>query len=155
MRELTNAIIGRIAVIVKLIGSAVMLLCGALYAKNAQRAELLELTQAERLLEIFKYIKSEIEEFDTPLYALLKNCGIDGGVDALLAQIAYENLKKAVSEAQKLGRGYKKEDIRTCERLVSALESEKNRLKERVRETRAISRVKGIGISAAAVILLL
>ena len=73
----------------------------------------------------------------------------------LLSQIKSESLKKAVIETQRLGRGHKKEDIRICQNAVSVLEGEKKRLEEGVRETRAISRVKGIGISVAAVILLL
>ena len=77
-RDLTNAITGRIAVIIKLLGSVVVLLCGALYAKNAQRAELSALLEAGELLEFFKYIKNEIEDFDTPLYAILKSRGVEG-----------------------------------------------------------------------------
>jgi len=151
----TDAICGETAVIVKLVGSAVMLLCGALYAKNAQKNAFEELAEAERLLEVFKYVKNEIEEFDTPLYVALKSRGIEGGIDGLMSQISFENLRKTVSEAKKIGRGYKKEDLRVFDRVVSRLEDERKKLEAKAREAKVISRVKGIGISAAAVILFL
>lgn len=141
--------------IFKIVGSATVLLCGVLYARHAQKGVCAELAEVERLVGIFKYLRNEIEEFDTPLYSILKTQGIEGGIEGLLSTVECEKLRAAVSDAEKLGRGYKKEELRICDRLVSRLENEKKSLEIKVRETKVMSRVKGLGTAAAAVILLL
>ena len=90
--------------IFKILGAATVIFCGVLYAKNAQRGIGEELAEAERLLGVFKYVKNEIAEFDTPLYSVLKSRGIEGGIDGLLSGISSKKLREAVAEAKKLGR---------------------------------------------------
>ena len=139
--------------ILKIVGSVVVLLCGAFYAKLSQREVKEELLEAEYLLDIFKHLKNEIEEFDTPVYTVLKSHGVDGGADRLLSGVKSEKLRTAIYSVKKLGYGYKKEELRVCDRLISNLEVEKNRLDAKVKEAKAMSKVKGIGVAAAAVIL--
>lgn len=141
--------------IFKIVGSAVVFLCGALYAQNAQKEVLCELDEAKRLLEVFRYLKNEIEEFDTPLFEALQAKGVKGGVEELSLSVSTARLGEIIGEAKNLGRGYKKEELRICDRLVSRLENEKKSLEAKARETKVISRVKGLGTAAAAVILLL
>ena len=141
--------------IFKILGSVTVLLCGALYAKNAQKGVGEELFEAEYLLELFGYLKNETEEFDTPLYTVLKSRGIDGGIEGLVEKVRCEKLRAAVVDAKKLGRCYKKEELRICNRILSNLENEKKRLETKAKETKVMSRVKGLGTAAAAVILLL
>lgn len=140
--------------IFKIVGSATVLLCGALYAKYSQKGIADELSEAERLVGVFRFLKNEIEEFDTPLYEILKSKNIDGGIDGLIASVTSSRLREIIFEAKKLGRGYKKEELRICDRLVTRLEDEKKSLEAKAKETRVISKVKGYGVAAAVVILL-
>lgn len=141
--------------IFKIVGSATVLLCGALYAKNAQRGIGEELAEAEYLLGVFRCLKNEIEEFDTPLNDVFKSHGVDGGIDGLLKEVKSQKLRTAAGDAQKLGRGYKKEELRICNRLISNLEEEKKHLEAKAKETKVMSSVKGLGTAAAVVILFL
>lgn len=143
------------AMIFKLIGSATVLACGAVYARLSERKYSDELEEYRRLLELIKYMKNEIEEFDTPLNVILSSRSIYGGIPGLLSSLKSERLKRATEEARLLGRGYKKEELRICERLLNRIGAEKDRLEAKAEEERVIARVKGIGASVAAVILLL
>ena len=131
------------------------MLCGALYSHNAQKAVSQELSEAERLLEIFKYLRNEIDEFDTPIYEALRAKGVEGSIEKIFSSVSSEGLRGAISEARLMGRGYKKEELRVCDRVVSRLEEKKKLLDAKAKETKVISRVKGLGTAAAAVILLL
>ena len=139
--------------IVKLVGAAMVLACGAIYAKSSRVETERELSEAEYLLNIFKHLKHEIEEFDTPIYTVLKSYGIDGGVDGLLTEVKSERLKTAIRGVTSLGYGYKKEELRVCARLIDKLEEERKFLENKAKESKVMSRVKGIGIAAAVVIL--
>lgn len=140
--------------IFKILGAATVIFCGVLYAKNAQRGIGEELAEVEFWLEFFKFLKNEIEEFDTPLHAVLKSRDIDGSIEGLLSAVKCERLRAAVSDAKNLGRGYKKEELRICTRVIERLENEKKSLDAKAKETKVMSRVKGLGTAAAAVILL-
>ena len=139
----------------KVFGSALIFLCGALYARLSSSATLGELEEADRLLKLFSHIKNEIEEFGTPLNSVLLREGIEDGVEGLLLSVRHKRLSLAVGEARGLGRGHKKGDLRICERIISRLEEEKRRLVKSASEVRVLSRVKGFGTAAAAVILFL
>ena len=139
--------------IVKLLGAAAVLACGAFYAKKSRAEIERELAEAEYLLGIFKHLKHEIEEFDTPVYTVFKSHGIDGGVDGLLTEVKSERLRAVILGAKSLGYGYKKEELRVCDRLIDKLEEEKKFLENKTKESKVMSRVKGLGIAAAVVIL--
>lgn len=140
--------------ILKLVGAAVILSCGALYSSAARREVKRELDETDRTLSLFRYIKSEISDYGTPLDAIFAARGISGGMDGLLSSLS-ENLRAEISEARALGRGYGNEELRICDKLLGRLEARKKALENRVKEVTAISRVKGYGISAAVVILLI
>ena len=150
--RLTSVIFGRIAVIFKLLGSVVLVLCGGLYANRSQAVIKSELGEVEELISVFGYIKNEIEEFDTPLDAVLEAKGIKGGIDRLLASCS-ERAFEAAKEAQKLGRGSKNEELRICARIIERLESERKALAKKADEVVVLSRVKGYGTAAALIIL--
>lgn len=141
--------------IFRVVGSLLIFLCGALYANLSGSAVLCELDEAGRLLRLFSYLKSEIEEFGTPLNAALSREGVDGGVEGLLSSVRSKRLLAVLGEANVLGRGHKKGDLRVCERIISRLEVEKSRLEKAASEAKTLSRVKGFGTAAAAVILFL
>lgn len=140
--------------IFKLLGAAALVICGGLYAKHSQKHINDEVKEAERLICIFVYLKNEIEEFDTPLVEALKEKGICGGVDGLLASCT-GRLYDAVKESEKLGRGYKSEELRICARVIDRLENERKILVKKAEEAAVLSRVKGYGIAAALIILLI
>ena len=139
----------------KVLGSFLIFSCGALYAHFSSSAVFGELEEANRLLRVFSYLKNEIEEFGTPLNSVLLREGIDRGVEGLLSSVRSKSLLSAIGEARGLGRGHKKGDLRICARIISRLEEEKRRLEKSASEARVLSRVKGFGTAAAAVILFL
>lgn len=140
--------------ILKLVGAAVILGCGALYSNVARRDVVRELDETERTLSLFRYIKSEIADYGTPLDEIFAARQISHGMDGLLSSLS-ESLRAEISEARSLGRGYGNEELRVCDKLIGRLEARKKALENRVGEVTAISRVKGYGISAAVVILLI
>ena len=145
---------GRTALIVKLIGCAIIFSCGALYSSAARRDALRELAETEGALTLFRYIKSEISDYSTPLDEIFASRQIFGGINGLLESLS-ENLQAELCEARKLGHGYGNEELRICDKLIARLEERKKRLESKAKEVTAISRVKGFGISAAVVILLI
>ena len=140
--------------IVKLVGSAIIFFCGALYAISAKRDAVRELAETDRALALFRYIKSEISDYSTPLDEIFVSRQIFGGIEGLLESLS-ESLRAELYEARALGRGYGNEELRICDKLIGRLETRKKLLEARVKEVTAISRVKGFGISAAVVILLI
>ena len=140
--------------IFKVIGSAAVLLCGALYSKFSQISVTSELVEVKRLISLFRCLESEIGEFGTPLNRILLQNGVDGGINGLVTSVTSDRLRTVVKEARTLGRGPKSGDVRICTRICAALEAEKSRLEASVGEVKVISRVKGLGIAAAVVILL-
>lgn len=132
-----------------------MLWCGAMYAKCEQKAVEDELEEIERLLEIFICIKNEIEEFDAPLHDILKRKGVENGIEGLISKISSATLRNDLAEAKKLGRNYKKEELRTCGKVILSLGERKKLLEVKVKEKIVMSRVKGIGGAVAVIILLL
>lgn len=140
--------------IIKLVGAAVIFVCGALYSSAARREVLRELDETDSVLSLFRYIKSEISDYGTPLDEIFAARGISGGPDGLLSSVS-ESLRTEISEARALSRVYGNEALRVCDRLMGRLDTRKKLLESRVGEVTAISRVKGYGISAAVVILLI
>ena len=140
--------------IVKLIGSAIIFCCGALYSSVAKRNAVRELAETDRVLSLFRYIKSEISDYSTPLEEIFASRQILGGTKGLLESLS-ESLRAELYEARALGRGYGNEELRICDKLIGRLEARKKLLEAKAKEVTAISRVKGFGISAAVVILLI
>lgn len=138
--------------IFKLFGAVILVLCGGLYAKHSQNRVKAELEEAETLIGLFCYIKNEIEEFDTPLDAVLEAKGIKGGMGRLLDSCP-DSFFEAVKEAARLGRGSKSEELRICVRTIERLEEERRALAKKAEETVVLSRVKGYGTAAALIIL--
>ena len=140
--------------IVKLVGCAIIFCCGALYSSSAKRDAMSELAETDRVLTLFRYIKSEISDYSTPLDEIFASRQVFGGIEGLLGSLS-ESLRAELYEARALGRGYGNEEIRICDKLIGRLETRKKLLEARAKEVITVSRVKGFGISAAVVILLI
>ena len=140
--------------IVKFIGCAIIFLCGAIYSSSVGRDAANELAETDRILALFRYIKSEISDYGTPLDRIFEARGIEGGIEGLLGSLS-KGLRSDLYEARALGRGYGNEELRICDKLICRLEARKKALEVKAKELTAIARVKGFGISAAIVILLI
>lgn len=138
----------------KLLGAVFMIACGALYSRFASRAAAEELEENRRVLELFRFVKSEIADYGTPLDCIFAQQGIAHGVDGLFASLS-PSLRDEIGEAARLGRGYGKEELRICDKLIARLEIRQKKLSDKLSEVSAVSRVKGLGLSAAVIILLI
>ncbi len=138
----------------KLVGAAAVLACGAFYSYSERRLASRELEETEGALGVFERVRSEIADYGTPLLEILSGCGISGGVDGYLGTLSPE-LAELLCGARALGLGYRNEELRLCERLISLLKERQKALEQRAREVSALSRVKGYGLSAAIIILLM
>lgn len=138
----------------KLLGAVFMISCGALYSRFASRAAAEELEENRRVLELFRFVKSEIADYGTPLDCIFAQQGIAHGVDGLFATLS-PSLRDEIGEAVRLGRGYGKEELRICDKLIARLEIRQKKLSDKLSEVSAVSRVKGLGLSAAVIILLI
>ena len=140
--------------IFKLLGALLLFLCGASYSRFASKSCAHELDETLKTLELFRCLKSEISEYGTRLDVFFEARGIRDGVDGLLDGLSKE-LGEELAEARRLGRGYGTEELRICDRAVSRLEARAKCLEGRLGEVKAVSRAKGLGLSAVAVILLI
>lgn len=138
----------------KLLGAVFMIACGALYSRFASRAAAEELEENRRVLELFRFVKSEVADYGTPLDCIFAQQGIAHGVDGLFATLS-PSLRDEIGEAVRLGRGYGKEELRICDKLIARLEIRQKKLSDKLSEVSAVSRVKGLGLSAAVIILLI
>ena len=140
--------------IFKLFGALLLFLCGASYSHFASKASADELDETLKTLELFKCLRSEIGEYGTRLDVFFEERGVKGSVDGLLHSLSKE-LEEELSEIRRLGRGYGSEELRICDKAVSRLEARAKRLEGKLGEVKAVSRAKGLGLSAVAVILLI
>ena len=137
--------------LVKLFGVCAVIASGFFYSRLASRRAAEKFAESDRVLELFRYVKSEISDYGTPLDVIFAAKGM-GGIEELLSEVSGE-LAELISAARSLGRGYGKEELRICDRLISCLEGYRSRCLEKLREEKAMAKVKGLGISAAIVIL--
>ena len=140
--------------IIKLLGAGAVMLCGAAYSLTVQKKLKNEIEENLSALRIFKKIRCEISDFSTPLYDIFASEGINGGLCEYLDSLSPQ-LQELLAEAKLLGRSYKSGELRLCERLLGRLEDRQRLLSSKLGEKLAIARVKGFGLSAATVILLL
>ena len=138
----------------KLAGATAVLACGAFYSYSERRLASRELEETEVALGVFERVRSEIADYGTPLWEILSGCGISGGIDGYLDGLSPE-LAELLEGAKRLGRGYRNEELRLCEQLLTRLKERQKALEQRAREVSALSRVKGYGLSAALIILLM
>ena len=137
---------------VKLFGATLLFACGAFYARGARERAEKELFEAERAHLLVLRIKNEIADYGVPLNEILKSFGVDGGVESFLSSLSCERIMDSLADLRLIGYGYGKEELRICDRLLESLEVLKKEMAVRLREVTAISRVKGYGLAAAAVI---
>ena len=117
----------------KLVGCAVVLLCGAAYPRLCARERRLARGQAETLLALVRFVREQIEYYRMPLDAILARCDgdilcrfgkgstllerfdatpwQDGEIGAIAREFAHE-----------LGRGYFSEQLTICQRALKRLE---------------------------------
>lgn len=145
---------GRNAMIFKLLGALLLFLCGASYSRFATKSFAAELDETRCALDLFVSLRSEISQYGTRLDAFFEARGVAGGVCGYL-DVLSKGLGDELSEVRRLGRGYGTEEIRICDKAVSLLEARAKRLEGRLSEVKALSRAKGLGLSAVAVILLI
>jgi len=141
--------------LIKLIGAAMLFACGGYYSKTAREKAEKELSEVEFALSLIVRIKSEIADYGVPLGEILKSAGVNGGSEGVLRELTCEKVKECLCDLNLIGRGYGKEEMRICDKIAEGLGALKKETEARVREVTAISRVKGYGVAAAAVILLL
>ena len=138
--------------IFKLLGACVVIACGGFYSRLAAHRAKERLVESESLLALFKYVRGEIGDYGTPLDEIFNSKGICGGVDGILSDLSDE-AAKLLEDAHLLGRGLGREELRICDRLISELEAYRCRCLEGLRVEKVMARVKGLGASAAIVIL--
>lgn len=140
---------------VKLFGAALLFLCGALYSRSACERAKKELDETDFVISVITRVKNEIADYGAPLGDILKSFGIDGGTEELLLRVSCKSVREALRKLSLIGRGYGKEELRICDEILEQLAELKKSLNEKLKEVTAISRVKGYGVAAATVILLL
>lgn len=136
----------------KLIGTAILLLCGGLWANGQTRQERREATQVAALCDLFSHMGEQIETLCLPLDeilnsvspALLSACGLTSPVspDALspLAdQLRDSDAADIVARATaQLGRGCREDQVRLCRATAQSLSACRERMMGEVtRNTRA------------------
>ena len=138
----------------KLVGVAAVLACGAFYSYSARKSAFVELEENERALALFHSLKNEIADYGTPLWEFLSKNGVNGGINGYINSLS-PALSALLADAIRLGRGYRNEELRLCEALISRLEARQKELAQKARDATVLARVKGYGMSAAVIILLL
>lgn len=124
----------------KLLGAAMLVFCGTMYAERRTREEREQLARFDGFCAVFSHIRSQIEMLCLPLDeifrrmppAMLYACGCEGNValtaspvemlSRAAAGIADEVAREALEDAvSRLGKGTREDQLRLCGGAVDAL----------------------------------
>ena len=148
----------------KLIGSLLIILASVVssffYEKNLKE----NLKNTVEICELIKYIKSKIEYFSTSINEILQsyetdNCHIKEYVlkkDKFNCSYLDKSVVNQVNDFfDKLGKGYKKEQITLCDYTISLLESSVTNLKENYPKKAKLFRSLSLFFAIGCVIILI
>ena len=150
----------------KLLGGGILLLCGLLFPRFAERERQEDALQTVRLIALVRFIRSNIEFYRIPVGDILAKCDRKlrdsfGGGDSLAAMVAGTEWcdarvgKIAEEFAAKLGKGYFAEQRRICDYTLTALDDLAGKKAAMAEKRRKTEKVLCLGGAAAIVILLI
>ena len=155
--------------IIKLIGSGVILVCSIFFTISHRRFEERKLRTLDGLIALITYIKGQVDCYALPIGEILSrlparifcdcNCpegaeSIDEIVDKCRIYLEEESLRLAEGFASEFGSTFREEQIRRCDHYISSLEAERRVLSDEVIKRSRVGSALWICSSLALLILL-
>lgn len=157
--------------VLRLLGAAILSLCGVLFAAHLNRNAERHLREAEAWIALLRFVKAQVECFSLPMGEILcrcdadilRNCGCFASVppksfSAMLEVSAFcddECEKIARAFAEEFGRGYRDEATRGCDYYLAQLEAYKNALAKKLPAQKKMNATLSVCGALAVVLLLL
>ena len=123
----------------RIIGGTAIILSCTMAASYINSLEKRKIEQAEALIELVKYTRDQIDSYAMPIEKILL------GSKEILIKIGKENIKSfselsegCIEECRKtillfgesIGKGYREQQVKMCDRVLSELESIRKKLAE-------------------------
>jgi len=153
----------------KVLGGGLIILCGYICGRSVCQREERKLRQVDGLIALVSHIRDMIDRYLMPIDRILRECDgellsacgfsdehdsffemIDGAVffdDGICAEMQ--------SFAEELGRGWRESQLKLCDRCLSSLVRERDRLSADLPRSRRATMTLAIAVSAGITILLL
>lgn len=157
--------------VLRLVGAALLSLCGVLSASALNRRAERRLREVESWILLLRYVKGQVECFSLPMNEILarcereilQNCGYVGTVapKSFLALLDASSLHDADAAktvrafAEEFGRGYREEQTRGCDYYLSLLEARRRTLAEKLPAQKKLNSTLCLCAALAIVLLLL
>lgn len=127
---------------IKLIGGALIMIFSAGAASYIVSCEKKKIEEIEGFIALLRYIRNQIDCFSVPMETILSSCpeilsklGVDETTTSFSELISKcdmtsgEECKKIIREfALSLGKGYREQELKKCDKAIGELENIKNRM---------------------------
>lgn len=156
---------------IRVLGAAILSLCGVLFARQLNRRAEARLHEVEAWIALLRFVKGQVECFSLPMReillrcdaAILRGCGYAADVapksfSGMLEASSFcdgECEKIARAFAEEFGRGYREEETRGCEYYLAQLESYKETLTKKLPAQKKMNATLSVCAALALVLLLL
>ncbi len=156
---------------IRILGAAILSLCGVLFAAHLNRRAENRLGETEGWIALLRFVKGQVECFSLPMGDILARCDAgllrDCGYGATLAPKSFSGMIEASSFcdrdceriarafAEDFGRGYREEEARGCDYYLAQLESHKEMLSKKLPAQKKMNATLSICAALALVLLLL
>ena len=155
----------------RIVGAAILSLCGVLFAAHLNRRAECRLRQVEGWISLLRFVKAQVECFSLPMseillrcdQAVLQSCGYPADIppksfSAMCEASTFcdaECVRIARAFAEEFGKGYREEEMRGCDYYLAQLEAHKEMLAKKLPVQKKMNATLSICAALALVLLLL
>lgn len=153
----------------KVLGGGLIILCGYFCGRSVCQREEKKLRQTEGLIVLVSHIRDMIDRYLMPIDRILKECdvemisacGLSGECDDLIKMVDEavfldDGIRAEMqSFAYELGRGWRESQLKLCDRCLSSLTRERDRLSADLPRSGRATMTLAMAVAAGITILLL
>ena len=157
--------------VLRLLGAAILSLCGVLLAAHLNRRAECRLRQVEGWISLLRFVKAQVECFSLPMSeillrcdrGLLQTCGYSADIapksfSAMIEASGFvdgECARVVRAFAEEFGKGYREEEMRGCDYYLAQLEVHKEALAKKLPAQKKMNATLSVCAALALVLLLL
>ena len=154
----------------RIVGAAILSLCGVLFAAHLNRRAECRLRQVEGWISLLRFVKAQVECFSLPMSEILWQCDREilrsCGYPADLSPKSFSAMIEAASFcdgecariahafAEEFGKGYREEEMRGCDYYLAQLEAHKESLAKKLPAQKKMNATLSVCAALALVLLL-
>ena len=155
----------------RIVGAAILSLCGVLFAAHLNRRAECRLRQVEGWISLLRFVKAQVECFSLPMSEILRRCDKEVlrscGYPADLSPKSFSAMIEAASFcdgesariarafSEEFGKGYREEEMRGCDYYLAQLEAHKECLAKKLPAQKKMNATLSVCTALALVLLLL